>query len=217
LADYYNISLEILHQLLKDAGEEHWANWIQKDIHLWASEKRVDHHLGAYGGMGSINDLSLGGLDTIDIWKNNLFEMTKKLAWSLAKGKVATPPLEEKFYHYGSIELSGWRCLDCRHARISKTNIELYVAAAFLPKLFVEYIEQDRLMEILDLENIITLMQITDKRATIEKLVKADNITLTDTNDWLQTCPNCGDNNVCVYRWQIVNNYSKLVAASNNL
>jgi hypothetical protein len=47
--------------LLKSAGEQHWASWLDKS--LTRIERRdlsgVDHLLGAYGGMGSFNDLIL--------------------------------------------------------------------------------------------------------------------------------------------------------------
>lgn len=213
MTDDYKIALEILHRLLKDVGEEHWANWIQKDIHLWVTAQKVDHHLSAYGGMGSINDLSVGGLDNIGIWKNNLFEMTKTLAWSLAKGKISTSPLDEQFYRYGPNEISGWRCRNCGHSRIGTTNIEFYLAAEFLPQLLVDYIKQDKLLEILNLENIIAFEHIVDKRNAIEKLINEENIVLTSENSWLNTCPACESSDTSVYRWQVKNNYTKLVEA----
>jgi len=217
LTDYYSISLNILHRLLKDTGEEHWANWIQKDIHLWRTEKKVEHHLSAYGGMGSINDLSVDGLDTIGIWKNNLFEMTKTLSWSLAKGKIAAPPLDEHFYRYGTNHIGGWQCINCGHARISSTNIELYVAADFLPRLFVRYLKQDNLMELLHLEKLVALEEIVNARSAVEQLIQSEKITLTTENGWLQTCPNCKSDNIGGYRWQIANDYTKLITAKDNL
>ena len=217
MTDHYKISLEILYRLLKESGNDHWANWIQKDIHLWTTEKRVDNHLGAYGGMGSINDLSVGGSDTIGVWKNRLFDTTKNLTWSLAKGKISTPPLDDKFYRYGSTEISGWRCRHCGHSRIDKSNIELYLSTEFLPKLFVDYIRQNKLIEILDLNTIVSLDQIVEKRNAIEKLIQNANITLTSGNEWLWTCPECESKNVCVYRWQTIDNDTKLFESKDNL
>lgn len=217
MTDYYKISLDILYRLLKEAGDEHWANWIQKDIHLWSTQKRVDNHLGAFGGMGSINDLSVGGSDTIGVWKNKLFDTTKTLSWSLAKGKISTAPRDEKFYQNGSNEISGWRCRQCGHSRIDKSNIEPYLSTYYLPKLFVEYIKQDKLIEILDLKNIVALEQIIDKRNSIEKVIQNANITLTAGNNWLRTCPECESKNVCVYRWQTTDNDTELIETKDNL
>jgi len=217
VTDHYKISLEILYRLLKESGNDHWANWIQQDIHLWTTEKRVDNHLGAYGGMGSINDLSVGGSDTIGVWKNRLFDTTKNLTWSLAKGKISTPPLDDKFYRYGSTEISGWSCRHCGHSRIDKSNIELYLSTEFLPKLFVDYIRQNKLIEILDLNTIVSLDQIVEKRNAIEKLIQNANITLTSGNEWLWTCPECESKNVCVYRWQTIDNDTKLFESKDNL
>ncbi|TJZ49309.1 hypothetical protein FAZ15_22330 [Sphingobacterium olei] len=217
MTDHYKISLEILYRLLKESGNDHWANWIQKDIHLWTTEKRVDNHLGAYGGMGSINDLSVGGSDTIGVWKNRIFDTTKNLIWSLAKGKISTPPLDDKFYRCGSTEISGWRCRSCGHSRIDKSNIELYLSTEFLPKLFVDYIRQDQLIEILDLNTIVALDQIVEKRSTIEKLIQNANITLTNGNEWLWNCPECESKNICVFKWQTMDNDTKLIESKDNL
>ena len=106
MTDHYKISLEIVYRLLKESGNYHWANWIQKDIHLWTTEKRVDNHLSAYGGMGSINDLSVGGSETIGIWKNRIFDTTKNLTWSLAKGKISTHHLTTNFIATAQLKLS---------------------------------------------------------------------------------------------------------------
>lgn len=217
MTDHYKISLDILYRLLNESGNDHWANWIQKDIYLWTTQKRVDNHLKAYGGMGSINDLSVGGSDTIGVWKNRLFDTTKNLSWSLAKGKLSTPPLEDKFYRYGSNEISGWRCRHCGHSRIDKSNIELYLSTEFLPKLFVDYIRQNKLIEILELKSIVGLKQIIEKRNAIEKLIQNANITLTNGNEWLWTCPECESKNVCIYRWQTVDNDTKLIESKDNL
>ena len=217
MTDYYKISLDILYRLLKDSGDEHWANWIEKDIHLWTTQKRVDNHLGAFGGMGSINDLSVGGSDIIGVWKNRLFDTTKNLTWSLAKGKVSTPPLDDKFYRYGSTEISGWRCLNCGHSRVEKSNIELYLSTEFLPKLFVDYIQKSKLIEILDLKTIVALDPIVEKRSAIEKLIQSENITLTCRNEWLWTCPECKSKKVCGFSWQPMNNDKKLIESYDNL
>ena len=217
MIDYYKISLDILYRLLKESGDQHWANWIEKDIHLWTTQKRVDNHLGAFGGMGSINDLSVGSWDTIGVWKNKLFDTTKTLSWSLAKRKISTAPVDENFYRQGSKEISGWRCRHCGHSRIDKSNIELYLSTEFLPKLFVNYIRQDKLIEILDLQTIIELDQVIEKRNAIEKLIQNANITLTTGNQWLWSCPECESKNVCVYRWQTIDNDTKLIESKDNL
>ncbi|UCS91951.1 hypothetical protein KZP23_14600 [Echinicola marina] len=217
MTDYYKISLDILYRLLKESGNDHWANWIQKDIHLWTTQKRVDNHLGAYGGMGSINDLVVGGSDTIGVWKNKLFDTTKTLSWNLAKGKISTASLDEKFYRNGSNEISGWRCRHCGHSRIDKSDIELYLSTEFLPKLFVEYIKQDKLIEILDLKNIVVLEKIVDKRNAIEKVIQNANIALTTRNNWLRTCHECESKNVCVYSWQTMDNDTKIIESKDNL
>ena len=52
-----------LMNLLEELGEAHWYRWMEKsrDLLVTKSTKAaVDHLLGAYGGMGSFNDLVTG-------------------------------------------------------------------------------------------------------------------------------------------------------------
>jgi hypothetical protein len=53
--------LEAVASLLRSCGEEHWASWLEKDAVLLSASDfgGIEHFLGAFGGMGSINDLVL--------------------------------------------------------------------------------------------------------------------------------------------------------------
>ena len=65
--------------LVRSSEQQFWADWIesagegiaQRDPH------GLDHLLGAYGGMGSLNDLYLGR-------ETDQFYALKQAAWSLA-------------------------------------------------------------------------------------------------------------------------------------
>ena len=217
MIDYYKISLEMLIQLLHGEGYENWEKWLSEDIRLWETEKSTEHHLGAYGGMGSFNDVQLGRNDLVSIWKNKLFGAVQTLAYNFAKGNISTVPLDETFYGYDSKEISGWRCRDCGEAKIKKRNIEIYVSSVFLPKFFVEYIKKDKLIEILDLEKVINSEEIIQKRKDIETLVQNSEIELSDSAEWLWTCPTCKSNETCNYRWILTENDTKLIEANNNL
>jgi hypothetical protein len=48
-------------QLLHSVDETHWSSWLQKDATLMKDGDfyGVQHFLGAFGGMGSINDLMI--------------------------------------------------------------------------------------------------------------------------------------------------------------
>ena len=36
---------------------KNWIDWMERDIQDWIQRREVAHHLRAYGGMGSFNDL----------------------------------------------------------------------------------------------------------------------------------------------------------------
>jgi hypothetical protein len=89
MTTYFQV-LTALEHLLDKAGEKQWRDWLRQDITLWESKKDVTHHLSAYGGMGSFNDVWIcvgNGYKVTkaqEPWVNNLFEMLKGLCFQLA-------------------------------------------------------------------------------------------------------------------------------------
>ena len=54
--------LDAAASLLRSCGENHWADWLENDAALLRAgnvEGGIQHFLGAFGGMGSINDVVL--------------------------------------------------------------------------------------------------------------------------------------------------------------
>lgn len=89
MTNYFQV-LTTLEYLLEKAGEIYWRDWLRQDIDLWRSRKDVAHHLSAYGGMGSFNDIVIGVQNGHNVtkaqepWVNNLFEVLKGLCFRLA-------------------------------------------------------------------------------------------------------------------------------------
>jgi hypothetical protein len=87
--------LDQLATILESDGEQHWRAWmLQAKTRLEQSDySGIAHLLGAYGGMGSFNDLVLG--QTLAngrfAWKAGHNELNKRLgalrskAWELAQ------------------------------------------------------------------------------------------------------------------------------------
>jgi hypothetical protein len=217
MTDYYQLSLNLLIKLLQNSGYENWINWLSEDIHLWKTEGSTEHHLRAYGGMGSFNDVVIGDSDEVGIWKGRVFGIVQSLAYSLAKGNIKTAPLEEKFYSNESHAISGWRCRNCGKAIINERDIEVYLSNFFVPKFFVKYIKQGNPEEILNIEKMINSTEVLQKKQNIKHSVEAKGISFPSENNWLWTCPNCGSSDVCAYHWNIEEDDSNLYEANDNL
>ena len=58
-ADIYTEALVCLRSILQADHPEfkNWIDWLERDIQDWTQRREVAHHLRAYGGMGSFNDL----------------------------------------------------------------------------------------------------------------------------------------------------------------
>jgi hypothetical protein len=86
----YENSLTAVKRLLDAVGAP-WADWIGTDIERWRSNRDTSHHLRAYGGMGSFNDIFICRTnqhritDGQEPWANILFEWLKSLCYFLAQ------------------------------------------------------------------------------------------------------------------------------------
>ncbi|HIT33653.1 MAG TPA: hypothetical protein IAC31_03375 [Candidatus Faecousia intestinigallinarum] len=57
--DIYTQAFTCLRLILQTDHPEfkNWIDWLDRDIQDWTQQREVAHHLRAYGGMGSFNDL----------------------------------------------------------------------------------------------------------------------------------------------------------------
>ena len=218
MTDYYKTALNLLIKMLKDSGYDNWINWLREDIRLYETQRTTEHHLRAYGGMGSFNDVVIGNNNTtVGMWENRVFGIIQTLAYGLAKDNITTVSLDDGFYGTPSKEISGWRCRNCGNAIINARNLEIYMTSYFIPKFFVKYLKEDTLSEILNIEKMLLSQEVSSKRQTVESLIKNTGINFSETNDWLWTCPKCSSSEVCSYRWLINTDDSKLNEADDNL
>lgn len=217
MTDHYKISLGILKQLLGESDNSHWVNWISEDIQLWESKKDVKHHLGAYGGMGSINDLFVGGTDKLGIWNNQVFDTIKNLSWNLAKQRIDSAPTTQDFYQYGTGQMSGWRCRKCGHSRLDENQIEQYLSFKYLPLLISDLITKDKLQNLVPISNWIDKKEIESERRRIKEYLTKSEIEVSNFQSWLKTCPKCENDDVCVYRWEWNDTEKTIIESKDNL
>jgi hypothetical protein len=87
----YEHCLIAMKRLLDEVGETHWAAWLETDIHEWRASSGTAHHLSAYGGMGSFNDVLLLAANGHNVsaqqepWANTVFEWLKACCHHLAQ------------------------------------------------------------------------------------------------------------------------------------
>jgi len=86
----YEHALIAMQRLLDSVGISDWSKWIETDIEEWRRHRDVSHHLSAYGGMGSFNDIWICEENrnriskTQEPWANSLFRWLKALCFFLA-------------------------------------------------------------------------------------------------------------------------------------
>lgn len=142
--DYYKITLEALYKLLNETGVKFWADWVAKDLILWEQSKSVEHHLSAYGGMGSINDVIICVQNNHNVtskqepWVNFLLMYLQSLSIFLvnSKDREITIDMMKDNFQCDSSKIQGTRCLLCGYSELSLTDIGPFIG--FEPSPFLE-------------------------------------------------------------------------------
>jgi hypothetical protein len=87
----YGNCLEALERLLSAVGNTYWAEWVHEDTVEWNSTRSTQHHLAAYGGMGSFNEAGIPPeseqtmAPSQKAWVQALFGWLKSLCYYLAR------------------------------------------------------------------------------------------------------------------------------------
>ena len=136
--DYYLQALQTMHYILNSQNNpnacfENWVEWISKDITDWEFRQNTDHHIRAYGGMGSFNDLPQirGGNGNYSI----IFDLLRCFCYRFAHldGKVNKPldELEEEILHdicnadYHPYKVVNEQVTDCLRTGTLLRNIDV--------------------------------------------------------------------------------------------
>ncbi|MTI48430.1 MAG: hypothetical protein FH761_11350 [Firmicutes bacterium] len=154
--DYYKIALEALYKLLNETGETFWADWILKDIKLWEQNKSKEHHLSAYGGMGSFNDLVICVQNKHNVtkkqepWVNTLLMHLQSLSIFIAKSKdINMKSIEDNLQCHPS-KIQGTRCLSCGYSELSLTNIDGFIAPKIVSDGIAKSLQNEKLIDVYD-------------------------------------------------------------------
>ncbi len=96
----YERTLLATEYFLRKVGVDGWADWLRQDIAEWQTNRDVSHHLRAYGGMGSLNDLIICQVNQHSVtaeqepWVNSLFLWLKALLFYLSHQPLSVPTID---------------------------------------------------------------------------------------------------------------------------
>jgi hypothetical protein len=191
----YRKALLLLKNLLHKSNYEHWENWIARDIKEWDDCKSTLHHKSAFGGMGSINDLSIGEDNKKGIWQNNMFLIIKDISWRFATHGTIEFPVSSASVIEGTI------CSHCSYSAISELNIEQYISTKYLPSIISTLLPTEDYLELINFTALMNRPEINEQRQKLLSALKENTFNISETNEWPQTCPMCNNGNIYVYRW----------------
>jgi len=208
----YRESLLALKFVLEQSGVSSWAKWIATDLDKWENEKSVQHHVSAYGGMGSLNDLIICTENKHSVtksqepWVNSLLldlcSLCYTFAIALKDQKEIT--LEEIVKGMGSYiyKLQGWRCLSCGYAEVSLNELENFVSSSLVRKGVIQAMLSNNLVHYTKKTAQLDIPDAYDYRGNLKKMAIRSNIAISNRLGWLRPCPKCSSEDTAVYRWE---------------
>ncbi len=128
----YLKALDLLQKLLSANNELFWANWMQQDIAAWQSSESTQHHLDAFGGAGSFNDINLNYGEDLCYWKNALLSNLASISYGFAKDRSFLLP------NNSSDVLEGSVCQKCKRIELNDSTITRFLAGKFVPMFIKE-------------------------------------------------------------------------------
>jgi predicted nucleic-acid-binding Zn-ribbon protein len=240
----YEHSLQAMARLLSVVNETHWAGWIRDDIRRWQDDRDTEHHLSAYGGMGSFNDVLLcranhhNITDAQEPWVNVLFNWLKEVCGYLAKypdDAATAQTLKRELGRYYSdrsvfdtdnavptpmkefpVELSGWRCLACGYSEASNRAIDQFIADDIVPDMVFLGCERFTLDDLVDKTLALDIPNLAELRRKLIASAQSAGIIIKDRTGGMKTCPKCGGTDTAVYRWMLSASQAPRFEASDN-
>lgn len=197
--EIYLRALELLKELLLTNSEPFWADWMQKDIDDWNSDKTTEHDLHAFGGAGSFNDINLSFGDASGIWRNALLGNLASISYAFAKTKKI------EFSKSQCFQLDGSMCRNCRHGAIDGKAIERFLAAKFVPLHIKEFIDSDDYLKILNTESLLKNNEVNVLKEKLKSSVIESGIELEPFDlSWTYDCKKCQKSDKISFRWDVL-------------
>ncbi|MBO0879584.1 MAG: hypothetical protein J2P17_04280 [Mycobacterium sp.] len=231
----YEHTLMATKQLLCAVGENHWAKWVQDGIERWRDTQDTSYHLSGYAGMGSFTDIYISRQNRHTVtelqepWVNTLLLWLQALCFFLAKQPHSSFKAETLFNSVGMFDaplsalaggdtadpstrglaaksvLLGERCFNCGYARVSHLNLETFIAKDVLPGMVFHSCETLTLDRLVD-QVLAGELDVTNRREQMVAALSNSNIFLSDSNEWMRPCPNCGSDDTGSYYWKRATN-----------
>ena len=212
--DTYLNTLKLLKSLLLSNEEQFWADWMQKDIEAWNKNKSTDHHLDAFGGAGSFNDINLGQTEKIGYWKNALLSNLASISYGFAKTK--TIEISKGYLR----QLEGEMCRKCKNGEITENAIERFFANKYIPLFLENLLSSENYHGLLELENLSNSKEIEKEKSEIFKAIENAKISIKPFGTpWTYNCNKCGEPDKISFRWNIIGEKEALsiIPSSDNL
>ncbi|MGF7109483.1 DUF6966 domain-containing protein [Treponema pedis] len=211
---YYICALQALKQLFTETSCA-WQKWIETDIKEYLSTGSVQHHLKAYGGMGSINDIWICKVnnhtinDEAEPWINELMEYLKGISYGIAHMIKDEKKINiEKIFsaNYTRKILTVRQCKSCGFSEIRKRETDSYLASLLLPNMTKEAILENKTEELISACLLPDIPNLLEERERIIKLIEQSGIGFSASEK--SCCKKCGGDTGIGY-WKLDGNIFK--------
>lgn len=215
--------LKVLYELFEKCQVSFWSEKISEIISEYKETGNIDNFLSLYGAMGSVNDIWICKVNKHNIqsggevWVNELLTNLLGILYNLSKKikqgeEINSDEIRKSSKHVDKY-IQGQCCLQCGYKKISRRNLDTYIASATIFELLNLAVHTNTTNEFI--ENCISgdFYWIDKKRKDLLIIIKNSNIHYFDNAN--RVCINCGNREMTVYRW--INLNARLINVDDNL
>lgn len=202
---------EVLVAVLRDARCDDWADRVS------AVSARAFGSL--LGGMGSLSDLVISRENHHEIPEdrealaNEMVGCMGAVCYAASiRGALDADSAVAACGTLGLV-LGGWRCLACGHARVGPGGLRSLIAAVEVRRAM-----RDGIAAGAPAGALLALWRAGEDPESVRLLADramANGIARSDSDGWMRSCPACGSDDTCVYRWR--DDGARFTPADDNL
>lgn len=211
--EYHKILL-LLEALLRQSGDTHWKQQIAKDIVDWETKGHTQCFKRHFGGMGSINDISVAPSRGVGNWSNNLFTILKDVGYTYAYKQAISYSQSYREVIDGAI------CRSCSYSEIGEPELENYLSLVFLPVFIKSMLPSENYMSLLNIERLSQTSEVKNLRSSLLTCIHNSGITYKPKIQLFDKgCQQCLQSDISAYRWIVIANDSviRLERSRDNL
>ncbi len=201
---FYEISVRAMEKVLRDCGEDSYADYISECLVKWTASSDTEHFLKAFSKGGKFDKFNFDKVkfesEEKKYWTSQYFGGLVAMAMQLAKFErdgrnVSIDFIKSNFGHQAEV-ISGSMCGNCKTKYINMADIDRYVTIPVVSGAIIEGLEKGDLIDITEQVMNLSYKRLSKERDEARLRAANTNIDVSSGRTPISICLKCGGKNI---------------------